>query len=124
MTIEQLLERFLSFQQQIRLYHWTTRSYARHVASGTLYESLDQKIDQFIETLQGRHTIKNVSLKMQLQSMTDKEILKELHRFCDFLAKDIEEMLDELSISSDLKNIRDEMISLTHQTLYLFSLKK
>lgn len=124
MTIEQLLERFLSFQQQIRLYHWTTRSYARHVASGTLYESLDKKIDQFIETLQGRHTIKNVSLKMQLQSMTDKEILKELHRFCDFLAKDIEEMLDELSISSDLKNIRDEMISLTHQTLYLFSLKK
>ena len=124
MTIEQLLERFLSFQQQIRLYHWTTRSYARHVASGTLYESLDKKIDQFIETLQGRHTIKNVSLKMQLQSMIDKEILKELHRFCDFLAKDIEEMLDELSISSDLKNIRDEMISLTHQTLYLFSLKK
>lgn len=124
MTIEQLLERFLSFQQQIRLYHWTTRSYARHVASGTLYESLDKKIDQFIETLQGRHTIKNVSLKMQLHSMTDKEILKELHRFCDFLAKDIEEMLDELSISSDLKNIRDEMISLTHQTLYLFSLKK
>lgn len=124
MTIEQLLERFLSFQQQIRLYHWTTRSYARHVASGTLYESLDKKIDQFIETLQGRHTIKNVSLKMQLQSMTDKEILKELHRFCDFLAKDIEKMLDELSISSDLKNIRDEMISLTHQTLYLFSLKK
>jgi len=122
--IEQLLERFLSFQQQIRLYHWTTRSYARHVASGSLYESLDKKIDQFIETLQGRHTIKNVSLNMKLYSMTDKEIVKELHRFCDFLAKDIEEMLDELSISSDLKNIRDEMISLTHQTLYLFSLKK
>jgi len=124
MTIEQLLERFLCFQQQIRLYHWTTRSYARHVASGTLYESIDKKIDQFIETLQGRHTIKNVSLKMQLQSLSDKEIMKELHGFCDFLAKDIEEMLDELSISSDLKNIRDEMISLTHQTLYLFSLKK
>lgn len=124
MTIERLIERFLSFQQQIRLYHWTTRSYARHVASGTLYESLDKKIDQFIETLQGRHTIKNVSLKMQLESMTDKEIVKELHRFCEFLAKDIEEMLDELSISSDLKNIRDEMISLTQQTVYLFSLKK
>jgi DNA-binding ferritin-like protein len=122
--IEQLLERFLSFQQQIRLYHWTTRSYARHVASGSLYESLDKKIDQFIETLQGRHTIKNVRFKMDVWSMTDKEIVKELHRFCDFLAKDIEEMLDELSISSDLKNIRDEMISLTHQTLYLFSLKK
>ena len=122
--IEQLLERFLSFQQQIRLYHWTTRSYARHVASGSLYESLDKKIDQFIETLQGRHTIKNVRFKMDVWSMTDKEIVKELHGFCDFLAKDIEEMLDELSISSDLKNIRDEMISLTHQTLYLFSLKK
>jgi len=122
--IDQLLERFLSFQQQIRLYHWTTRSYARHVASGSLYESIDKKIDQFIETLQGRHTIKNVSINMKLHSMTDKEIVKELHGFCDFLAKDIEEMLDELSISSDLKNIRDEMISLTHQTLYLFSLKK
>jgi len=122
--IEQLLERFLSFQQQIRLYHWTTRSYARHVASGSLYESIDKKIDQFIETLQGRHTIKNVRFKMDVWSMTDKEIVKELHRFCDFLAKDIEEMLDELSIFSDLKNIRDEMISLTQQTLYLFSLKK
>lgn len=124
MAIERLIERFLSFQQQIRLYHWTTRSYSRHVASGTLYESLDKQIDRFIETLQGRNTIKNVSLNMQIRSMSDKEIVKELHSFCDFLAKDIEKMLDELSISSDLKNIRDEMISLTQQTLYLFSLKK
>ena len=43
------IKTFLSIQQQIRLYHWTTKTYNQHVITGKLYEKLDEHIDKFIE---------------------------------------------------------------------------
>jgi KaiC/GvpD/RAD55 family RecA-like ATPase len=118
-----IIARFLAFQQQIRIYHWSTRSYARHVSSGSLYESLDTWIDKFVEILQkGKDRIFSKSrITITLSAMTDKEAVKELSEFSEFLDKEVETFVKK---KNDLKTIRDEILGLVNQTLYLFSFKK
>ena len=116
-----LLIRFLSFQQQVRLYHWSTKSYARHVSSGTLYEKIDTLIDTFIETMQGKlGRIEYKNMTFTLSHLSDKDAALLLHGFIQFLETDLNRFLDKVG-DNDLKNIRDEMLSTLNQTLYLFS---
>ena len=48
----------LTLQNQMRVFHWQTQkkvgSYAQHVAFGTAYDELGEKIDDFIEIYQGK----------------------------------------------------------------------
>lgn len=119
-----LLTTFLTFQSQVRIYHWRTRSYARHVASGNLYEDIDKLIDRFIETLQGkteRITYEQITIK--LFPLKDEEMVELLHNFAIFLEEKVEAFLKKLGNSTDLQNIRDEMVGKVNQTKYLFSLQ-
>jgi hypothetical protein len=125
--MSKLISRFILFSQQIRLYHWGTKSYARHVASGSLYEKIDGMVDRFVETLQGKLDDRRISydnIKLKLKNYKDDEIENVLVHFKEFLVNDVETYLDEMNMSNtDLKNIRDEMLGLVNQSLYLFSLK-
>ena len=49
-----LLKELLYFETQIRLYHWKTKVYSRHVASGNLYKKMDDFLDKFVEVYQGK----------------------------------------------------------------------
>ena len=124
--MSKLLTVFLSIQQQIRLYHWKTKSYPRHIASGTLYTTLDSLIDTFIETLQGKMDGKRIeydSISINLYSVDDSEIITILKDFKEFLVTDVEKYLKNGMSNTDLKNIRDEMLTKLNQTLYLFTLQ-
>ena len=39
----------VQFQQQLRVFHWQTESYAQHKALGKAYEALDGLIDSFVD---------------------------------------------------------------------------
>ena len=122
--LSDLLNKLLSFRQQIQLYHWSTRSYSRHIASGTLYTNLSTLIDKFIEILQGR--VDRISYKkivLRLKSVNDKKINDVLVDFRDYLQVKLEEELSALTSVSELLNLRDEMLGEVNQTLYLFSLQ-
>ena len=54
---EELVIKFVGMQQQFRMLHWQTKSYAKHNAYGGIYESLDGLIDEFIETYMGKYGI-------------------------------------------------------------------
>lgn len=113
-----MIDTFLQFQTYLRLYHWNTSSYARHVASGALYEKLDPLIDAFIETMQGqlkKGRIEYKPFKLSGKKLTDREILSLLRQFAKFL--------NGMKLSStDLQNLRDEMLTEVQRTGYLFSL--
>ena len=113
---------FLQFSAQIKLYHWQSMTYSRHVASDSLFNSILPLIDEFIEVYQGKNqrimVPKDTSLP--LFNLTDSNILEYLESFKSFLVEDIPVVLDNMT-NSDLLNIRDEMLGLINKTIYLFS---
>lgn len=118
------LTTFLEFLSQIRLYHWQTTNYARHIAAGTLYDQSSLLIDQFIETYQGKHITRLKSLtSLSIKNLDDEDIISYLFNFKGFLMEDLEEILDDGMKNTDLLNIRDEILGLVNHTLYLFTLQ-
>ena len=122
MSSRSLIEIFLQFPSQVKLYHWQTTSYPRHKASDSLVSGIQELIDQFVETYQGKY--QRIYLKsdttIPIYDLNDRNIVAYLEEFKTFLRNDIFQIIKESD--TDLINIRDEMLSLINQTLYLFTL--
>jgi hypothetical protein len=120
--IEQTVETFFTFILEIKLYHWNTKIYARHIATDTLFNTLLGLLDTFVEVYIGRYTrLSGENLHLKLKTYTDTEIQELVKKFSYFLKNDISKMLKESD--TDLLNIRDEMLAEIHKTLYLFTLQ-
>lgn len=128
--MSQLLSVFIFITNQLRLYHWNTKNYSRHIASGTLYTKLDGLVDNFIETLQGKmedddYRIDYETIKIKYKKLNDEEILDVLKNFRHFLENEVEKYLylnHKNTKNTDLINIRDEMLDNVNRTIYLFTL--
>jgi len=118
-----IINEFLSIQQYIRIYHWTTPVYNQHIVSGQLYEKLDALIDKFVETFLGKNKLTFEPFTITVSSNTN--IVSSLIRFKQFLITDLELAMNSKSImkNTDLKNIRDEMLGDVNQSIYLLKLK-
>ena len=118
-----IIAKFLSIQQYIRIYHWTTRVYNQHVISGQLYEKLDELIDEFVETFLGKNKLTFEPFTITVSS--NKDIVSFLNTFKQFLITDLELALNSKSVmkNTDLKNIRDEMLGKVNQSIFLLRLK-
>jgi DNA-binding ferritin-like protein len=112
----------IAMQNQIRVFHWQTKSFAQHKAFGEAYEGLDGLIDEFIEIYQGKNGIENPAegLKIKLENLDDKPE-DMLDVFIEFLRDDLPKKLEKED--TDLLNIRDEMMGLLNKTKYLLLLK-
>ncbi len=118
MSLE-MIKFFFEFQVNLKLYHWMTGSYARHKASDQLQDSLNQKIDRFIEVYMGR--LGKPVIKKQ-QSITYNFINDQ--NIVGYLRSQLKKLENfDLSSYNELKNIRDEIIESINQALYLFALE-
>jgi len=119
-----LLKKLLSIPPNLQLYHWQTRSYPRHVATSNLYNSLIEKIDKFIEIFMGKFS--RVRLRdrdsLPITNLSAKGAVAYIKNNIQFFSS-IETFLPELKKSTDLLNVRDDIVGDLHQTLYLFRLK-
>lgn len=106
----------------IRLYHWSTKSYARHTGSGALYDLLSELSDKFVETYMGRYKRPDFksSFNVQVTQLNDSNIIEALEKYIEFLKYEVPKYLKESD--TDLLNIRDEMVGEMNKTLYLFTL--
>jgi DNA-binding ferritin-like protein len=50
-----LITKFLTLHNQLKVYHWQTESYAQHQAFGSAYDEFTGYIDQFIEEFMGKN---------------------------------------------------------------------
>ena len=116
----------LTLHNQFKVYHWQTQkkvgSYAQHVAFGTAYDELGEKIDDFIEIYQGkRGVIKGRDgFTLNLQNLDDTPTVF-IDEFVNYLTQNVPEALDQ-SVDTDLLNIRDEMLGTLNQLKYLLTL--
>lgn len=118
--MDSLVANFFRVQLLIKINHWQTNSYSRHKATDALLQSLLEKIDRFVECLQGSRD-KKVKFGddnyIQLVNVSDNEIVRILKAFTLYL-RDMDSYIEE----TDLLNLRDEMLADVHQALYLFTL--
>ncbi len=91
--------------------HLKTRSYAAHMALGSFYDELTDKIDSLAEAYQGRYGIINypeVPFKQEADAIM---MIKTIRRYID------DNRLGMVP-DSELQNILDEIVALMDSTLY------
>jgi len=116
----EMMRRMMEFLPTIQMYHWRTFSHARHVASGELYEKMTSLLDEFVEVYMGlsgkRPLLDARHNTLTVKTFTEKKIVSFLTSYVSYLST--------LNLpSSDLLNIRDEMLAILNRTIYLFSQK-
>jgi len=113
----------MTLRDQIKLYHWQTMNYPRHIATNDLVTKLDANIDSFVEVYIGKYGRPKLSGKnatIHLRNHSDKEATKMIQEAIEWMTHTLTRKLK--STDTDLLNIRDEIIADLNQTLYLFTL--
>ena len=115
---------FLQLRDQIKLYHWQTRIYARHTATDKVLDDLDRIIDSYVEIYIGKYGRKRLvggDAKISVSNLTEAgatRFVTSAIRYCQGgLVKGLSKVHD-----TDLLNLRDELIGALNQLLYLFTL--
>ena len=112
---------FLQLRDQIKLYHWQTRVYARHIATDKALEALEKHIDSFVEVYLGKYGRPRVTGKnatISLQNLTEAGAT----RLIKAAMKYVQAMHKPLQMQTDLINILDDILTELGQLLYLFTL--
>lgn len=98
-----IITKSIEFLNNLKLFHWNTRSYSQHMASDELFEELTKKIDTLIESfLQNRISI-NTSVQLNTNPTDFLKKMKEF-RMCLILAKvpyELSSLIDEILIDID-----------------------
>ena len=119
-----IVSKFLTYQNQIKILHWQTTSYAEHKTLDGLYGDLSGHIDEFVETFMGKYgrilAQNNFTLTLEnYKNMSPQGLMIDIE---NYLINELPNMLDAKK-DSDLLNIRDEMLGSVNQTKYLLTLK-
>ena len=120
--MSEIVHDFLELSAQIKLYHWQTKVFARHKASDSLFGSINDIIDKFVEVYIGRYErpiLSGNNASLTLKNLSDAKMVEYLKSWVGYLTKKLPMMIKESD--TDLLNIRDEMLGLINQTLYLFT---
>jgi len=115
---------FLHLRNQIKLYHWQTRVYSRHIATDKTLENLDTAIDTYVEVYIGKYGRPKVSGKnasITLQNLSESGAVRLVNAAVKYLQGPLTKTLKPTD--TDLMNVRDEIIADLNQLLYLFTLK-
>jgi hypothetical protein len=114
----------LNLRNQIKLYHWQTRIYARHVATDSVVDKLDKLIDMYVEVYMGKYgrpKLSGTDAIIRLTNLTEAGVTKLVRAAITYMNGPLIKHLNK-DMDTDLINIRDEMMGSLHQLLYLFTL--
>ena len=115
---------FLNLRDQIKLYHWQTRIYARHIATDQVLEKLEKSIDSFVEVYigkYGRPRITGSHASITLHNLTEAGAARLIKASVKHLQGPLSRSLRP-GVDADLLTIRDDMVTDLNQLLYLFTL--
>lgn len=120
MDVADLLTHFMSLIGQIKLFHWTTKSYVHHKALDELHSSLSDKVDLFVEAYTGLMNVQpfkkfNVATKSTSDASKVMKYLEEEHQKLHALSAKLEKQ-------PELTNIIEEMMADISKAVYLMKL--
>jgi hypothetical protein len=111
---------FLHLHDQIKVYHWQTRVYARHMATDKVLATLDKSIDSYVEVYIGKMGRPKITAKtgaIHVQNMSEAGASRMIKAAIRHMSSKKYEDID-----SDLGSIRDDIVADLNQLLYLFTL--
>jgi len=122
-----VIPKFLEMINTIKIYHWKTSSYATHKATDDLFGNLNTKTDEFVEVMLGKSEINRDSV---LRFSSVKLVMFSSNAECRKLVEGYKKFLLDLPKNKnfnvmanvDLLAIRDEIMALLNQFLYLLTL--
>lgn len=119
----ELINVMMNLRDQVKIYHWQTMSYPRHIATNDLLLKLDTNIDQFVEVYigkYGRPKFTGRSATIKLVNYHDKEAPIFIKDAILWLTNKLPRHLKKED--TDLLNIRDTILADLNQVAYLFTL--
>jgi glutaredoxin 2 len=111
----------LTIRNQIKVYHWQTKSFSRHKATDDLTSKLDELIDEFVETYMGKYGRPKVSGSIHISNFTEAGARSFVAQKRKYLEVDLPKKIK--STDTDLLNVRDEILGELNKVLYLFTLQ-
>ena len=112
---------FLHMLNSVKLYHWKTTSYSTHKATDELYDSLNSKIDHFVEVMLGKDELGGRSklLNVNIVKLDSFSIKKQVEHYKSFLLNLSNDTTFSAPLNVDLLAIRDEILADLNKFLYL-----
>jgi hypothetical protein len=122
--MDKVIVNLIKIQNQLRILHWQTISYASHKALGSAYEDLDELIDNLVEVHQGKYgrIIFETPISFDLVNQSEIDLDAVLIELNDYLTGSFNEMHDPVA-DTDCLNIRDEILAVINKLRYLLTLK-
>ncbi len=119
----EIVNLMMTLRDQVKLYHWQTMNYPRHIATNDLVAKLDTNIDQFVEVYIGRYgrpKLTGKTASIHLRNHSDNEAQQMIKDMVGWLENELPKKLKKTD--TELFNIRDTILQDLNQTLYLFTL--
>jgi hypothetical protein len=116
-----IVTHLLTIRNQIKLYHWQTREFARHTATDALTLTLDTNIDAFVESYMGRYGRPKVSGSIKLHNFSESAARAFVTKETKYLEKELPRKIGK--DDTDLLNLRDTILGDLTKVLYLFTLQ-
>jgi len=108
---------------QVKYFHWQTKSFAQHEAFGKVFDSLSDLIDEFVEVSMGKYGRPSTKgQELEMFDLEDVDIMDWTSGVVDYLIS-FDDILDDVE-DTDLLNIRDEMMAQFNKLKYLLTLKE
>lgn len=122
--MDKVIVNLIKIQNQLRILHWQTISYAAHKALGNAYGDLDDLIDSLVEIHQGKYGRLKFETPIDLGLVNQEEIDLEdvLVQLNEYLTGPFNDMHNSVK-DTDCLNIRDEILAVINKLRYLLTLK-
>jgi hypothetical protein len=117
-----IVTNLLTLQNQLKIHHWQTKSYAEHQALGGAYDEFSGLIDEFVEVFMGKYgriESKN-GFEIELVNYKDISPTDFVDKYVDYLVNELPKSLEKTD--TDMLNIRDEMLGQLNKLKYLLTL--
>ena len=124
MNLSTSINSFLSTQIQFKILHWQTKGYARHMAFGDIYDSLDELVDEYVEVAMGkwgRFSVDEKTNTIVYKNLSEVNMVEFLQDFKGKLYLITTELDQEKD--TDLLNLKDEILAKINKLAYLLTLE-
>jgi hypothetical protein len=116
-----IVSHLLTIRNQVKLYHWQTKQFARHKATDDLTAALDTSIDAFVESYMGRYGRPKVSGSIKLHNFSESAAKTFVAKETKYLEQELPKKVGKND--TDLLNTRDEILAELTKVSYLFTLQ-